>query len=132
MSLSIDERLEEIVSQFHYMATKHRIIEIMTNEHTNVVFTSLDIFDYLRDNGWVDDEEKDRPKQFYLCSISNSHDLACIRDEAAFANRHFKKAFSEGGRAYEDKAVILQSLETVVNFLNEVLVDMYEKGYIKD
>lgn len=132
MPESIDQKIDELVAQIETMATRHKIVEIMSNNASRVVFTGLDIFGYLRDHNWVDDEEKERPKQFYLCSLSNDHACGCVRDEAAFANRHFKKAFDEGGNAYFEKKDILHGLEVVVNFLNEVLIDMYDKGYIKD
>jgi len=131
-SLTIDDKINDLVEQMENMAIRHKIVEIMTNGASKVVFTGLSAFEYLRDNGWVDDSEKDRPKQFYLCSLCTDHSCGCLRDEKAFQNKHFKAAFNEGGSAYFKKEEILHAMEVAVDFLNNVLIDMFDKGYIKD
>lgn len=131
-TLTIDDKIDDLMQQIESTAVRHKIIEIMTNGASKVVFTGLSAFDYLRDNGWVEDSEKERPKQFYLCSICTDHSCGCLRDEKAFKNKHFGAAFQEGGSAFFDKGEILHALEVAVDFINNVLIDMFDKGYIKD
>jgi hypothetical protein len=128
----MDVKIAELVARIEELATDYKIVEILENRLTRVVFTHLDIFTYLRDNGWVSPEEMSEPKQFLLCGIAKDNTCVTIRDEKAFANRRFGKAYTEGGKSYFDKQEIFDNLSKVVSYLNEFLIDIYEKGYIQE
>ena len=129
---AVDKKIDDLTNQIIEIGKKHDIIQILENRITRVVFTNYNLFDYLVKNDWVDPEEANEPKQFVLCGIAKDHSCLTVRDRKAFKNKHFGKAFTEGGSVAFDKDEIVNGLSDVVDFLNDVLVDAYDKGFIKD